>query len=113
VRVIPSATVGPGDNVPLVATGTEYLVKLGEFDVLNLEGADLTPYGAADFTGTRVEADGPLAIFSGVQCTLIPDDSGGACDHLEEQTFPRSPLGHDYAVTRLRVAGVIDDLVRV
>jgi len=41
------------------------------YDVLNLEtggfGAD------ADFTGTRVDADKPVAVFSGSEASDVPD----------------------------------------
>ncbi len=106
VRVTPSTEVMAGDNVTAIHKGSSYTVVLNEFDTLNLEGADFATAGATDFTGTRVEADGPLAVWSGVECMTInpnpPMDpmKTCCCDHLEEQVFPRSSLGHDYVVVR-------------
>ncbi len=103
VRVTPSTDVMAGDNVPAMHKGGSYTFTLDEFETLNLEGADYTVAGATDFTGTRIEADGPLAVWSGVECiTINPPNAMNTCccDHLEEQLFPRSSLGHDYVVVR-------------
>ncbi|MSP60876.1 MAG: hypothetical protein EXR72_11135 [Myxococcales bacterium] len=106
VRVTPSTEVMPGDNVPAMHKGKSYTFNLGEFDTLNLEGADFDKYGATDFTGTRIEANGPLAVWSGVECITInpknkpPEEGTCCCDHLEEQLFPRSSLGKDYVAVR-------------
>jgi hypothetical protein len=106
VRVTPSTEVMAGDNVTAIHKGTAYTLTLNQFDTLNLEGADFATAGATDFTGTRIEADGPLAVWSGVECmTINPDPPVDpmktcCCDHLEEQLFPRSSLGQDYVVVR-------------
>jgi hypothetical protein len=106
VRVTPSTEVMAGDNVNAIHKGTPYSLTLNQFETLNLEGADFQTAGATDFTGTRIEADGPLAVWSGVECiTINPDPPADpmktcCCDHLEEQLFPRSSLGHDYVVAR-------------
>ncbi len=106
VRVTPSTEVMGGDNVGPIHAGTAYSLTLNEFDTLNLEGADFATAGATDFSGTRIEADGPVAVWSGVECmTINPDPpidpmKTCCCDHLEEQIFPRSSLGLDYVVVR-------------
>jgi hypothetical protein len=106
IRVTPSTEVMAGDNVTAIHKGQPYTLTLNEFETLNLEGADFATAGATDFTGTRIEADGPLAVWSGVECmTINPDPPSDpnktcCCDHLEEQLFPRSSLAGDYAVTR-------------
>jgi hypothetical protein len=106
VRVTPSTEVMQGDNVPAIHKGMPYSLTLNAFDTLNLEGADFAQYGETDFTGTKIEADGPVAVWSGVECiTINPDppadpDKTCCCDHLEEQLFPRSSLGADYVVVR-------------
>jgi len=95
-----------GANVSVIHKGQQYTLTLGEFETLNLEGADFSTAGATDFSGTRIEADGPLAVWSGVECiTINPDPPADpmktcCCDHLEEQLFPRSSLAADYAVVR-------------
>src|SRR5581483_2135065 len=106
VRVTASSEIMAGDNATAIHKGGTYTAVLNEFDTLNLEGADFQTAGATDFTGTRIEADGPLAVWSGVECmTINPDPpidpmKTCCCDHLEEQLFPRSSLGHDYVVVR-------------
>ncbi len=97
VRIVPSADIVAGDNVPAVAAGEEYLVTLGVFETLNLQSGDslLSP---SDLTGTRIEANKPIAVWAGVECVPIGD--GCCCDHLEEQLYPRSTLGAKYVVGR-------------
>lgn len=51
-----------------------------------------------DVTGTLVQADHPVQVISGHQCTYIPDNTG-YCDHLEESMFPYETLANDYLVT--------------
>lgn len=105
VRVVPSCAVMAGDGVPAIAAGEPYEVQLDELGVLNLEGADVAVAGPTDFSGTIVEADRPIAVFSGVEAINISPPGGGSCcaDHLEEQLLPRSSLGTDYLVVRSRV----------
>jgi hypothetical protein len=109
VRVVPSTDVMAGDNVQAMHAGTSYNFQLNEFDTLNLESADppsTLSNQLSDFTGTRIEADAPLAVFSGIECiTLNPNPPMDpmktcCCDHLEQQLFPRSSLSQDYVVTR-------------
>jgi hypothetical protein len=98
VRVVPRADVHPGG--PLEArspAGTPIEVTLGPFDVLNLE----TDGFLADFTGSLVSADRPVAVFSGSECSDVPawrdlNDRRCCCDHLEAQQFPRETLGRHY-----------------
>lgn len=52
-----------------------------------------------DFSGSRVTASQPVAVFSGHNCTFVPYDRW-ACDHLEEQMFPLEAWGKQYVVTR-------------
>jgi hypothetical protein len=105
VRVVPSTGVMAGDSVPLTMPGEEIVVTLGPYETLNLEGGDYEMFGMTDFTGTRIEADGPIAVFSGAECVNInppmpAHGDGCCCDHLEEQLYPRSSLGRNYAVAR-------------
>ncbi len=82
-------------------------VTLQPFDVLNLE-SDGMP---GDMTGTIVEADGPIAVFSGTEGSTAPvgdtvpkppGSTGSKCcvDHLEEQVFPVTAMGKKFVITR-------------
>jgi hypothetical protein len=52
-----------------------------------------------DLTGTRIEADKPVAVFSGHDCAFVPFDVH-ACDHLEEQLMPLETWGKEFIVGR-------------
>src|SRR5690606_23346399 len=54
----------------------------------------------ADGTGYYVGADKPVAVFSGIACTMIPALPWYACDHLEEQMLPLSAWGSHYVGAR-------------
>ena len=45
-----------------------------------------------DLTGTLIESDKPIAVFSGVDCANIPWYRM-ACDHLEDQLLPLHTWG--------------------
>ena len=102
VTVTPTADVIPGGPLRMRhPAGTPFRVTLGPFDVLNLEtGAFL-----ADFTGSRVMADRPVAVFSGTECSDVPfwrsfSERQPACDHIEEQLFPAQTAGQRYVLSR-------------
>jgi hypothetical protein len=98
VTVVPRADVVSGGPVAMGHTaGTPIEVTLGPFDVLNLE----TGTQGADFTGSTVISDNPVAVFSGVECADAPNwndlnDRRCCCDHLESQIVPRNTLGRRY-----------------
>jgi len=96
-----TATVG-SEQIPAQAAGDTLSVTLGPFDVLNLETSDF----AADFTGTAVEADQPVAVFSGSEASDVPmfdDLSDRFCcaDHLEHQLYPITSAGNSFVVARM------------
>lgn len=85
------AEAGPGD----VRT-----VTLGAFAVLNLE----TGAFGADFTGTRVHASAPVAVFSGSEASDVPlfdDLANRLCcgDQLQVQLPPDARAGSHFVVT--------------
>ena len=99
VRVIPKATVVGGGPVATTPPGGAIDVALGAFDVLNLETADFN----ADFTGTVIEADQPVVVFSGSEASDAPHFdklSNRRCcaDHLEDQLDPLRAAGRAFAV---------------
>jgi hypothetical protein len=95
VRGRDGATLGPGDVVE---------VDLDAGEVLNLETTSL----GSDFTGTRVEADAEVGVFSGNECAFVPFEFRGAgvvryaaCDHLEEQLLADRTQGRQFVLASL------------
>ena len=91
VTLLPSATgkvIQAGGGVAADGTG---VVVLNEGDVLQVIA------GASDVTGTIVQADRPVQVFGGHDCTNVPVDIA-ACDHLEESMFPIETLATEYVV---------------
>jgi hypothetical protein len=95
-----TATVA-GGAIPAGAPGDTLRVSLGVFDVLNLETGSFN----ADFTGTRVVSDKPVAVFAGSEASDVPffaTMSTRQCcaDHLEEQLFPTSAFGNEFVAVK-------------
>ena len=57
-----------------------------------------------DFSGTRVQANHPIAVFSGNQCANIPQNTY-ACDHIVEQQLPINQWGKRFVITRSANSG--------
>ena len=77
-------------------------LDIGPFDVVNLETAGLN----SDFTGTRVTADGPVAVFVGSEASDVPMFGNYAtrqccADHLEEQLLPDTSASTQFVVGRM------------
>jgi hypothetical protein len=122
VKVRPTWRVKAGGPIGLTGPGGEISMKIGPFDVLNLETDDamsselLSGKPLADLTGTAVEADAPIAVFSGSERAAAPgnnvpkppgwmdsgDNKSSLCctDHLEEQIFPLTSIGKKFIITR-------------
>lgn len=97
VRVTPKAKVLGSPDVPATSQDEALEVELDAYDVLNLETDDFN----ADLTGSLVEADGPVAVFSGSEASDAPwfeDLSKRSCcaDHLEEQLDPLRTAGKTF-----------------
>jgi hypothetical protein len=100
VRVVTSTRVIPGGPIPETPAGGTIEATLSEFEVLNLETGDFN----ADFSGSRVAADGPVIVFTGSEASdapYFPDLSERRCcaDHLEEQLDPIRTAGRSYIAT--------------
>jgi hypothetical protein len=92
--------LGVGD-VASWSAGDEATFTLGPFDVLNLESDRFN----ADFTGTVVESDRGVAVYSGSEGADVPAyetraDRLCCADHLEEQLIPDSSLGLEFVLAR-------------
>lgn len=120
VKVRPSARLKGNAPIPGTDAGGEVVVTLGPFDVLNLETdeqGDQEP-GFVDLSGTVVESDKPVAVFSGVEQANSgshvdvdlpePPDGAGACcnDHLEDQILPVESVGTKYVIARSPVRSI-------
>ncbi len=96
-RVIPG---GPFSNG--IAKGAEVDFVLQPFDVMNLETGDFN----ADFTGSLVDTDGPVAVFVGSEASDAPffatlADRACCADHLESQLSPVRAIGQRYVLGRM------------
>lgn len=94
VKITTTARVIPGGPVAETPIGGQIEATLDPFDVLNLETGDFN----ADFTGSFIEADGPLVVFSGSEASDAPTfttlSKRFCCaDHLEEQIDPIRTAG--------------------
>jgi hypothetical protein len=103
----------PDGGIPPANAGDTISADIGPFDVLNIESRQDMGHPTGDFTGTKITADNIIAVFSGGQRSLVPDDTttysppapapaGDLCctEHLEQQMFPTSSLGSKYVLTR-------------
>jgi hypothetical protein len=104
--------------IPTIQPGESVEFTLGPFDVLNLESDTFTLQEStqverlADFSGSLVVSDKPVAVFSGSELTGAPgtldipkapdwDEKDTCClDHLEDQVFPLESLGKQFILTR-------------
>lgn len=100
VRVTPATRVlGGGPIADTQADGT-IEVTVDPFDVVNLETDDFN----ADFTGSVVESDHPVVVFSGSEASDAPyfqtlSERACCADHLEEQLDPVRTAGKRYIAT--------------
>jgi hypothetical protein len=81
-------------------------LQIGPYDVINLETSGLN----MDFTGTRIQADHPVAVFVGSEASDVPKFGTYAtrqccADHLEEQLLPDSSAGSRFVIGRMPARG--------
>jgi len=81
------------------------------FDV-TLNAGQTYLYNSADVTGSRIQANKSIAVFSGNQCTNVPGGSF-ACDHLVEQMPSVDLLSKTYVVAQTPATGVNGNVLRV
>ena len=90
-----TATTGAGGVPPGVAGGT-FMLTLDEGDIAQVAVATEN----ASLTGTRVQSDQPIAVFTGHECAFVPGDKY-ACDHLEEQMAGLRQWGKQFVAARV------------
>ncbi|HLK37362.1 MAG TPA: IgGFc-binding protein [Polyangiaceae bacterium] len=111
VHLQSAARVIPGGPFPDgIERGAAADATLQPFEVLNLETGDFN----ADFTGTLIDADEPVAVFPGSEASDAPiyqklADRFCCADHLEHQTTPVRTVGKSYVLAKMpnRTAAVI------
>ena len=99
VQITPATDVRAGvgldgaviDRVPSGQTRTHVL---NEGEVLNY--AVEPRLGEGDLTGSYVESDKSIAVFSAHNCAFIPDIQTPFCDHLGHQLTPTDTWGNEY-----------------
>jgi hypothetical protein len=106
VTITLSTDVLPLPDPPPGTTGEWYAgdrveFTLGPYEVLNLETGGFN----ADFTGTVIESDKPIAVYSGSEASDVPcfptlETRRCCADHLEEQLLPDSSYGNRYVFAR-------------
>ena len=81
------------------------------------EGATLMVSNSNDLTGTIIQSDRPLVVYTGHECAQVPSGVS-ACDHIVEQVPPQLTWGYTYFLNPLalresgdyyRVVAVLDD----
>lgn len=117
----PPIPAGFGGVAPMDAE-TEYGFILNRYEVLNLENLEppsLAELGSArmDPTGTIVESDLPVAVFSGADlagvggeimpsgCGTGEDDCSCCMEHLEMQVIPKVAMGKRFVVNHSAFRG--------
>jgi hypothetical protein len=86
VTVTPKFTTIAGGPVPSIPGGTSWTTNLDRGQALNI-------YTNNDQTGSRVQADKPVAVFSGNRCTNV---GSLYCDKIFDQIPPVSAVGTEY-----------------
>jgi hypothetical protein len=100
VHVSTKAHVLGGGPIADTPIGGAIDYTLQPFDVLNLETTDFN----ADFTGSIIDADQPVVVFSGSEASDAPyfktlADRQCCADHLEEQLDPIRTAGKRFVAT--------------
>ena len=141
VKVTPTADMiaNPKAGVPATGTtmkkGQTYEFQILQYDVLNVEAAPTSdivppntgPQALKNMTGTKIEADKPVAVFSGHQVAGVEDDfrfgmSSGSessfdtccTEHMEEQLMPLEAWGNEAFCVKSKPRGTeVDEFVVV
>ncbi len=114
VTVNAAGTIQGSDTVSAIAAGAQQTYTLNQFDVLQLtsdplEGDSTTCFydsGSVmvfclgpDLSGSTIESDKPVAVYSGNECQFVPHTCW-ACDHLESQMPPESLSASKYIAAK-------------
>ena len=92
VTIIPHAPTIGGNEI-----NTPFQVILNAGEAYEVRSVDM----GYEFSGTRISADKPIAVFSGHQCINIPSGRP-RCDHIFEQQMPLQMWGRHFALTKTK-----------
>ena len=99
ITITPTVTVTIPSN--LTQSGNQTVLNAGQSITIQLQYLEtllLKPVAAlADLTGTKVESNKPLSVYSGHTCGHIPTDKDG-CDFVGEQIPPVASWGNEFLV---------------
>lgn len=103
VKLHTTARIVPGGPFPNgIVQGSDFEATLQPFEVLNLETGDFH----ADFTGSTVDSDQPVVVYTGSEASDAPiwntlSERSCCADHLEVQTMPTRAVGMHYTIGRM------------
>ena len=92
VKMRPNVDIIGGGGIEGIGEGQTQTWKLGRGEVLQITQR-------ADTSGSPIEANKPIALFGGSECTNLVTS---ACDVTQQQIPPVSQWGHDYALVPWR-----------
>jgi IgGFc binding protein/Putative metal-binding motif len=100
VTMSPSLATLAGGVIPAIPAGSPFTFTqtLAEGDFIQVEANSETP-----LTGTYIESNFPIAVFTGNTCANIPTAAFGYCDHVEEQMIGLQSWGKTYVAARMPV----------
>ncbi|MFO7566934.1 MAG: IgGFc-binding protein [Enhygromyxa sp.] len=118
VKIRPGTTTASDMiSIPLADPGEELIIYLNKWEVVNIASTGIP----GDMTGTVVESNKPVAVFSSGERAIAPSygpegiptppgwdpqESNLCCtDHIEEQVFPATSLGSKFVITHSPTRG--------
>lgn len=126
---------GDGTKPTVLSAGKTYNFQIMQFDILNIEEAAKSeivpqnsgPQALPNMTGSKIEADKPVAVFSGHQVAGVEDDfrygqSTGSestwdtccTEHMEEQLMPVEYWGKEAFCVKTKPRGdEVDEFIVV
>ena len=96
VNVSQGGSVVGGGTIQATPAGGTMTLTMNSGDVVEIMSDMLAD--TTDLSGSLVQADQPVQVISGTQCSEQPEGYP-ACDHLESSVLPAETLGSDYVVT--------------
>jgi hypothetical protein len=94
VTILPKTEIYAGPSVPTANAGEPFEIKLQA-------GQHLQITQNKELTGSPVQADKPIGMYSGHPCLTVPLGVP-FCDHGEQSIPPVRALGHEYALVTYR-----------